>query len=119
MARAARTAKPPLSTTAKDKLLACLNWPVGLSKREGDPSYEAAPIYYDAAWEWYRSLSLGQRDAVSTIIAAWSSVLDRSVAVGAAVPAVISDRDIWRAALLIVKRYEADAVLGGIIRGLS
>ena len=77
MARAARTAKPPLSTAAKDKLLACLNWPVGLSKRKGDPSYEAAPIYYDAAVEWYQSLSLGQRDTVSTIIAVWSSMPDR------------------------------------------
>jgi hypothetical protein len=67
MARAARTAKPPLS-----KLLACFNLPVGLSKREGDLGYQAAPSYYDAAWEWYRSLSLDQQDMVSAIIAAWS-----------------------------------------------
>ena len=74
MAKTARTIIPAKSTDPRDKLLACLNWPVGLSKREGDPSYEAAPIYYDAAWEWYRSLSLGQRDTVSTIIAVWSSM---------------------------------------------
>jgi hypothetical protein len=55
----------------KDKLLACLNWRVGLS-RESDPDYWAAPLYYDAAWEWYRNLSLGHQDSVSTILAAWS-----------------------------------------------
>ena len=71
MARTARTIKPAQSANTKDKLLACLNWRVGLS-RETDPHYKAATSYYDAAWEWYRSLSLDQRDAVSTIIAAWS-----------------------------------------------
>ena len=71
MARTDRTVRPSLSAAAKDKLLACLHWRIGLS-RESDPGYQAAPLYYDAAWEWYRSLSLGQQDSVSTILAAWS-----------------------------------------------
>ena len=78
MARAARIAKPSLSTDAKEKLMACLNWPIGLSKR--DPDYQAAPDYYDAAWEWYRGLSPKQRETVSTIIAARSIPDRRKVA---------------------------------------
>ena len=71
MARTARPIKPAQSANTKDKLLACLNWRIGLS-REPNPDYRAASSYYDAAWEWYRSLSLEQRDTVSMIIAAWS-----------------------------------------------
>jgi hypothetical protein len=71
MASTARTVRPSLSAAPKDKLLACLNWQIGLS-RESDPDYRAAPLYYDAAWEWYRNLSLGHQDSVSTILAAWS-----------------------------------------------
>jgi hypothetical protein len=70
MARTAQTKKLAQAPKSNDKLLACLNWHIGLS-RETDPNYEAAPSYYDAAWEWYRSLSLRQQDVVSAIRAAW------------------------------------------------
>ena len=70
MASTDRTVRPSLSAAAKDKLLACLNWRIALS-RDSDPDYQGAPAYYDAAWEWYRSLSLSQQDCVCTILAAW------------------------------------------------
>jgi len=71
MARTSPAKKLAPASTPKDKLLACLNWHIGLS-RETDPNYQTAPAYYDAAWEWYRNLSLGQKDMVSAIVAAWS-----------------------------------------------
>ena len=79
MASTHRTVRSSLSTAAKDKLRACLNWRIALS-RDSDPHYRAAPVYYDAAWEWYRSLSLSQQDSVCTILAAWSMRDRRRVA---------------------------------------
>jgi hypothetical protein len=72
MARTAATIIPAQSTDAKDKLLACLNWPVGRMKLKTDATYQAAPFYFDACWEWYRSLSSDQQDAVGGITDAYS-----------------------------------------------
>ena len=72
MARTTHTIKPSLSTDPKDKLLACLNWPIGRWKRRNDAAYQAAPLYFDACWEWYRRLSSEQQDEVCDIVDAWS-----------------------------------------------
>jgi hypothetical protein len=72
MAHTARNRKLAQAANPKDRLLASLNWRIGLSG-EADPDYQASPSYYDAAWEWYRSLSLSQKDMVSAIVAAWST----------------------------------------------
>ena len=40
-----------------------------------------------------------------------SEALGHNVAAGAAVPAVISDREIWSAASVMVHRYKAEAML--------
>ena len=79
MPSAARTVRPSLATAPKDKLLACLSWQIGLS-RESDPDYQTAPSYYDAAWKWYRGLSIGERDSVSTILTAWAMPARRKLA---------------------------------------
>ena len=71
MVRTARTEKPGPSHDARDKLLAALSWPVGRLKLKTDRDYQAAPFYFDACWEWYRSLSSEQQDTVGTIVDAW------------------------------------------------
>jgi hypothetical protein len=71
MARTTSTKKLAPAPNSNDKLLACLNWHIGLA-RETDPNYQTAPSYFDAAWEWYRSLSLRQKDVVAAIVAAWT-----------------------------------------------
>jgi hypothetical protein len=88
MAHTARNRKLAQAANPKDRLLACLNWRIGLSG-EADPNYQASPSYYDAAWEWYRSLSLSQKDMVSAIVAAWSTPDRRKAAerLAAALPA--------------------------------
>jgi hypothetical protein len=58
MARtSARNVNPNLSSDARDKLLAALNWTIGQSRRSAD--YLKAPMYFDACLEWMgRSSSL-------------------------------------------------------------
>ena len=82
MAKTAATIIPAKSTDARDKLLACLNWPIGRWKRKTDADYQAAPFYFDACWEWYKRLSADQLETVETITDAWSMPDRRKAAEG-------------------------------------
>jgi hypothetical protein len=115
MARtSARNVNPGLSHDARDKLLAALNWPYGQWKRSAE--YQQAPMYFDACLEWYRQLSDDDHETVLTGRCRRQRAQGRrgkhrrQPAASAAVSVVIPDRDIWAAALLMVRRYKADAM---------
>jgi hypothetical protein len=56
MARtSARNVRPSLSYEAKDKLAAALNCWHGKIKQ--GKSYEHAPMYFGACWQWFQALS--------------------------------------------------------------
>ena len=115
MARNVRNVNPSLSSDARDKLLAALNWPVGKLK---GAEYAKAPMYFDACREWHERLSEDDRELVLTLADCHGQctqgrcrVHGWHAAASATVPTVIDDRDVWQAALLLVRRYGDDAML--------
>jgi hypothetical protein len=75
MKRSARNVNPSLSSDPRDKLLACINWPIGKVQTGAD--YKAAPMYFDACWHWYQKLNGAQADLASDISDAWAMSPDR------------------------------------------
>jgi hypothetical protein len=65
-----RKRTPALSNDAADKMLACLNYPVGQLRSGSD--YSSAPLYFDACWDWYQRLSSDHRDTVALVIDVWA-----------------------------------------------
>ena len=63
--KSARNVNPSLSDDPRDKMLAALNWPIGMSRRE--PDFARAPIYYAACKEWFDRLSLDHVELVGTV----------------------------------------------------
>jgi len=55
-----------LSDHPRDKLAAALNCWVGMLK-QGE-TYDQAPMYFDACWEWFQKLPANEQDAISTIV---------------------------------------------------
>jgi hypothetical protein len=66
MARSsARNVNPSLSSDARDKLHAALNWLYG--KLKETRTFEQAPIYFMACLEWYKKLSAADHELVATL----------------------------------------------------
>jgi len=65
MKRDARNVRPSLSSDARDKLHAALNWSYGKLKRSG--TYGTAPMYFDACLEWHERLSADDQELVRTL----------------------------------------------------
>jgi hypothetical protein len=57
----------PISNDTTDKVLACCNYMIG-KRGHKDADYAKAPLYYDACWAWYQSLTPEQREIVSQVI---------------------------------------------------
>jgi hypothetical protein len=70
MARKPKKGTPTLSSDAADKMLACLNSPIGKLRSGSD--YAFATFYFDACWEWYQRLSPDHRDTVSLVVDVWA-----------------------------------------------
>jgi hypothetical protein len=66
-----RNVKPRRSNTPVHKMCAAVNWPIGRSKR--GTSYRKAPLYFDACFDWYLSLSGVQQGWVSCVGDAFTS----------------------------------------------
>jgi hypothetical protein len=50
-----------------DKFCACMNHTIGhLTSKTG--SYQKAPLYFDACWEWHQALTEDQKDWVLYVI---------------------------------------------------
>ena len=62
--KSARNVNPSLSSDARDKLLAALNWPVGKLK---GAEYAKAPMYFDACRQWHERLSADDQELVLTL----------------------------------------------------
>jgi hypothetical protein len=66
MARtSARNVRPSLSDDPRDKLLAAFNCWCGMFKK--GISYERAPMYFDACWEWFQALPEEDQETVVTL----------------------------------------------------
>jgi hypothetical protein len=65
MARAFARVRPSLSDDPHDKRLAALNCWYGLFKK--GISYERAPMYFDACWEWFQALPEEDQETVLTL----------------------------------------------------
>jgi hypothetical protein len=67
-----RNVTPGPSNDPEDKLHACMSYGVGRgSKRDAD--YLKAPLYYDACWDWYESLSEDWQDFVTYVLDAFTN----------------------------------------------
>jgi hypothetical protein len=53
--KSARNVMPSLSSDARDKFLAGLNWIIG--KHRAGATYKLAPIYFDECAAWHDKLS--------------------------------------------------------------
>jgi hypothetical protein len=66
MARtSARNVRPSMSSDARDKLLAALNWTHGKSKDSA--AYGIAPMYFDACLQWHEALSADDQELCRTL----------------------------------------------------
>jgi hypothetical protein len=66
MARSsARNVNPSMSSDARDKLAAALNWPYGRMKHTD--TYGLAPMYFEMCWEWHEQLSPDQQETCLTL----------------------------------------------------
>jgi hypothetical protein len=65
---------PARSDKAADKLMAALRYTYREVAGQGRKTaeYAKAPLYYDALWQWYQTLSAGRQELVSDIIDAWA-----------------------------------------------
>jgi hypothetical protein len=54
-----RNVKPSPSGDPADKLCAALNWPIGKFRGKSG-TYQKAPLYFDACWDWYQALTEDQ-----------------------------------------------------------
>jgi len=82
--RDARNVNPSLSSDARDKLLATLNW----SCTKGSRDYDRAPIYFDACREWHQKLSADDKELVLTLADVMGSAhKDAAESMAAALPA--------------------------------
>jgi hypothetical protein len=72
-----------LSDESADKLAVALIYLVGKWKRRDDPTYTAAPSYYDECWAWFEQLTADQQDTVLTL----ADVIDSAHKAAASLPA--------------------------------
>jgi hypothetical protein len=63
--KSARNVMPSLSSDARDKLLAALNWIIG--KHRAGATYKLAPIYFDECAAWHDKLSEDDKETVLTL----------------------------------------------------
>lgn len=63
--KSARNVMPSLSSDARDKFLAGLNWIIG--KHRAGATYKLAPIYFDECAAWHERLSADDKELVLTL----------------------------------------------------
>jgi hypothetical protein len=61
----AHNVRPSLSDDPRDKLAAALNW--HYAKMRDSPTYQCAPMYFDACREWYDRLSADDQETTRTL----------------------------------------------------